>query len=154
MHTSAQWSGTVGSIGNESSLAWDDHYLIGSERIDSEHRIFFDLIVSYHEGRLGGMSKERLALMLEEIVLYARFHFKSEENMMFDLGYPGLEAHRLMHRQLTERLGQQVVGANLGRYAPQELEAFLVDWFVHHVTEEDALVSAYVARSGGSGGSG
>ena len=129
-------------------ILWQDHYQIGHPRIDFEHRIFFDLISDFHLARTGGAPPDKLQRILEEVVLYAKFHFKSEENMMFDLGYPGLEAHRLMHRQLTERLGQQVVGANLGRYAPQELEAFLVDWFVHHVTEEDARVSAYVAQSG------
>ena len=129
-------------------ILWQDHYLIGHPRIDFEHRIFFDLIVDFHRARTGGAPADKLQRILEEVVLYAKFHFKSEENMMLDLAYPGLEAHRVQHRQLTERLGHQVMGANLGRYAPEELETFLVDWFVHHVTEEDALVSAYVAGRG------
>ena len=146
--TAIQWRKRLKPDGNGRSLAWDDHYLIGSERIDSEHRIFFDLIVSYHDGRLGGMSKERLALMLEEIVLYARFHFKSEENMMLDIGYPGLAAHRNLHMQLLESLSNKLLGTDLGLYGDNEIEYFLRDWFVDHVTHEDTKVTAYLAGRG------
>ena len=135
----------MGSDGQQRSIAWDDHYLIGSDRIDSEHRIFFDLIVSYHEGRLGGMSKERLALTLDEIVLYARFHFKREENMMLDIGYPGLESHRQQHMQLLETLSNKLLGTDLGLYGENEIEYFLRDWFVDHVTHEDTKVTAFLA---------
>lgn len=132
------------ALGGQPVIAWQDHYLIGHPRIDFEHRIFFDLIASYHESRVAGAPSDKLLRILEEIVLYAKFHFKSEENMMQDLGYPGLEAHRALHLRLTEGLGTKVSAVRLGRHQPMDVEAFLVEWFVNHVTHEDARVSEFV----------
>lgn len=143
----------MGDDRQQSGIVWDDHYLIGSERIDSEHRIFFDLIASYQEGRLGGMTRERLALVLDEIVLYAKFHFKSEENMMLDIGYPGLETHRGQHMQLLESLSNKLLGTNLGLYGEHDIEYFLRDWFVDHVTHEDTKVTAFLAELAAARGS-
>ena len=136
-----------GNSGEATLIHWQEHYLIGHPRIDFEHRIFFDLIVSYHEARVGGAAPDKLLRILEEIVLYAKFHFKSEENMMQDLGYPGLDEHKALHMRLTEGLGTKVSAVRIGRHQPMDVEAFLVEWFVNHVTHEDTRVSDFVRAS-------
>lgn len=125
-------------------IAWDDHYLIGVQRIDFEHRIFLDLLNNFNECRLNDDSIETLSSILQEIALYARFHFKSEENMMQRIQYPGMADHQSHHRQLIDQLSTKMVGIQTKMFSPKEVEDFLVDWFVNHITHEDAKISAFI----------
>lgn len=125
-------------------IAWDDHYLIGVERIDFEHRIFLDLINNFNESRLNNESLETLSSILQEIALYAKFHFKSEENLMQRIHYPGLADHQSHHRQLIDQLSTKMVGIQTQMFSPKEVEDFLVNWFVNHVTHEDTRISTFI----------
>lgn len=125
-------------------ITWDDHYLVGIERIDFEHRIFLDLINDFNESRLKNESVEILSNILQEIALYAKFHFKSEENMMQRINYPGLTEHQNHHRQLIDLLSAKMFGIQTKMYSPEEVEKFLFDWFINHVTHEDTKIFAFI----------
>jgi hemerythrin len=125
-------------------IDWDDHYLIGVKRIDFEHHIFLDLINNFNDARLKDENIETLSNILDEIVLYAKFHFKSEENMMRRFNYPELAEHKNLHYQLIDELGMKVFGIQTKLYSPKEVEEFLVTWFINHVTHEDAKIGTYI----------
>lgn len=129
-------------------IKWDDHYLIGVQRIDFEHHIFLDLVNDFNEARLQDENIETLSNILEEIVLYAKFHFKSEENMMQKINYPELAEHKKLHYQLIDELGMKVFGIQTKLYSPQDVEEFLFHWFVNHVTHEDSKISAFIKSKG------
>lgn len=126
-------------------VEWSDSYLIGNDRIDFEHRIFFDLISKFSKAREDGSDPARLERIFDEIVLYAKFHFRSEENLMIDIGYPGLDEHKTHHFKLTNDLSAKIVGMKMKTMAPATVEAFLVDWFVHHVTLDDVKIGAFIS---------
>ena len=128
-------------------MEWHDRLLIGNERIDFEHRIFFHLIRNYAEARLAGEPVERLIRILDEVALYARFHFKSEENLMIDVGYPGLREHKELHLRLIDELSNNLAGLKLGLYPAERVEQFLVDWFVAHIANDDTRLSQYITSS-------
>ena len=123
------------------TAAWQERYLIGHPRIDREHLLFFDIVTAFSEGCRQRLGRDALISLLEEVLLFAKFHFRSEENVMQALGFAGLEAHRALHEQLVQRLGRVIVGVKLGRYKPEEIDAFLVQWLVRHVTHEDARIT-------------
>ena len=130
----------------ETMLQWSDEYRIGNERIDFEHRIFFNLVADFQSARLADASMEKLERILEEVALYARFHFRSEENMMIDMQYPGLEEHKVQHYNLVEVLSNQMLGLEMGLYKPQQVEEFLVCWFVNHVMHEDSKLAEFIKQ--------
>lgn len=125
---------------------WREEYRIGHPKVDQEHRQFFDLVSAFSQGCRQGLDRDAMIDLLEEILLFGRFHFRSEENVMRALGFEGLQAHRELHRQLIDRLGRMIVGVKLGRYAPAEVEEFLVKWLVRHVTREDARITGGLGR--------
>lgn len=125
-------------------IKWDDHYLIGVQRIDFEHHIFLDLINNFNKARSDGENIETLSNILEEIALYAKFHFKSEENMMRRIHYPELVEHQKLHYVLIDELGMKMFGIQTKLYSPKDVEEFLVNWFVNHVTHEDTKISAFI----------
>lgn len=129
-------------------LAWSDDYLIGNDRIDFEHRIFFDLICKFSRAAAGHADADKLIRIFDEIVLYAKFHFRSEENLMLEVAYPALEEHRKHHFQLTNDLSGKIVGLKMGSLPAAKVEQFLIDWFVHHVTLDDIKIGHYIADAG------
>jgi hemerythrin len=65
---------------------------------------------------------------------------------MEDIGYPDLEAHRLQHYNLVEVLSNKMLGLDMGQYEPEEIERFLVSWFVNHVTHEDSQIGVFIRQ--------
>jgi hemerythrin len=128
-------------------LAWSNEYLIGVDRIDLEHEAFFSLVCDFQLARLNHASKRELENLLEEIGLYARFHFRSEENVMESIGYPGLDEHRQKHWDLIESLSNIIVAYTIDSATPERIEAFLVSWFLEHTSKEDRKIAQFVNLS-------
>jgi hemerythrin len=126
-------------------LEWSRDYLIGIDRIDFEHEAFFSLIRDFQAARLRHAGKRELQNMLEEIGLYAKFHFRSEENVMEALDYPGLEAHRQKHWDLIESLSNIMVAYSIDSATPERIEEFLVNWFLEHTSKEDRKIAEFKA---------
>lgn len=124
-------------------VEWSDKYLVGIPRIDFEHKIFFDLIIDFETAIKDNSSKEIIENILEEIILYAKFHFRSEENMMARIGYPVFTAHRDIHYHLIDLLNNKLTSLSVGTIRPTEVLEFLVDWFIKHTTMEDTKIAAF-----------
>ena len=123
-------------------LKWEKRFEIGHERIDFEHMIFFDLIMTLEQCIQSDGDPERAKRTINEIVKYARFHFISEENIMEDVGYPGLADHRELHVELIDKLHNQLAVGDL-----QTLLTFLHEWFIKHTLEEEQEIVNHVAAS-------
>jgi hemerythrin len=81
-------------------VQWKDEYSVGIESIDSQHKKLLGLInslqtaVNYKTGE----AFEREAL--DELVDYTKTHFKFEEDMMEQNGYPEFTTHRACKTRL------------------------------------------------------
>jgi hemerythrin len=135
--------------GNAMMMEWDDRLLTGNARIDFEHKIFLDLLRHFSEARAARATSERLLRILEEVALYARFHFRSEENLMQDAGYPDLVEHREQHRRLVNELSNNLAGLEIQLYQAERVEQFLASWFIDHVTIDDVRVGRHLAATAG-----
>lgn len=127
-------------------IEWKSKYNLGIEDIDFQHHFFVNLINRLsHELKLSNHVEYQTAL-IRELNAYASFHFISEENMMFRVGYPLLEQHKKHHFELIEQLSNK---GNLFRLNPtpeegQQAINFLVDWFFAHTSKEDRLFADYL----------
>jgi hemerythrin len=128
-------------------IAWSESYDIGIKRIDMQHRAFLGLVEEFHTERLNDASLERLLSLLNEIVLYATFHFCSEENVMRELDFQALQQHTQHHISLLDSLTNKMAGLQMGGCSPQEVEDFLTDWFIKHVVQEDSRIPLFAQRN-------
>ena len=125
-------------------IKWDDSYNVHHELIDSQHRIFVMILNKLILNITKGVSKEDMFRILDELEKYAEFHFRSEENVMYECQYPGLSNHEQIHSEilhelhvLTERLAED-------RGRPEDIVEMLRKWFFSHVLNEDSHISQYV----------
>ena len=79
---------------------WETKFKIGIPDVDFQHQYFLELIKRFHEKLQNGMDSKLINFHLQEIVLYARFHFCSEENIMLLCDFSEYEAHKKLHHQI------------------------------------------------------
>jgi hemerythrin len=127
------------------TLHWKPDYETGVREIDLQHRFFMDLINRLHEELIGATDSDYRAALFEELSNYARFHFVSEENLMFKFGYPDLDHHRMMHRQLIDELSWRAQEKSY-----DAILEFLVRWFIAHTVEEDCRIGQFLAAKTGA----
>ena len=127
-------------------IVWQSWFEVGHPRIDAEHKAFFDIIKSIDDDIQRGADKMRVLRSLNELTLYTEFHFASEENLMEDVAYPGLRAHRAIHKEILAEMHDFVHDIRIGINRVDELVAFLFNWFCSHTVNEDTKVSHWVAQ--------
>lgn len=125
-------------------IVWDNKYLIGVERIDHEHQVFFDLIRNVARASHQEMPRTRVLRLLTALRKYADFHFCSEENLMFDSEYPHYVGHKKEHEMLLSYFDDQFQQYRLGGGDLTKLLEFLVDWFILHTTKTDRTVAEFL----------
>ena len=132
------------SLKTELDVAWHDDYAVGDAVIDQQHRDLFRLAT------LLLAATERSALVDTAMKLYrhVREHFRHEEELMREIGYPEYRAHVQMHDQMIGRLNDLSIDIAAGRWDRARLRDFMQDWVVGHIRAEDTRLAVYVQARG------
>ena len=84
-------------------------------------------------------------LPIDEIRLYAAFHFLSEENIMIDIDFPDLQPHREEHARLLSLLDDKLhTFAADETYSGAEIVEFVFQWFALHTTQVDKQIALHM----------
>jgi hemerythrin len=130
------------------ALTWEECFETGHARIDAQHRVFMDLVHQIADGQRRGDPPERLRRLLDELRLYAEFHFVSEENLMADAGYPGITEHQEEHQRLMNRLRTRINEYLFEVIDLGVLLDFLDHWFRQHTVDTDRALARFLAADG------
>jgi hemerythrin-like metal-binding protein len=130
-------------------IEWKPEYSVGIASIDMQHRRLINLInrlqtaVDYSTGEVF----EHEAL--DELVDYTRTHFKYEEDLMEEHGYPGFEGHREEHLRMIARVEQVLEDYKRDQdEAMQKATDFLKDWLINHINGTDKQYSQFLQDKG------
>ena len=125
-------------------IVWKPSYNLGIQIIDEQHRGIVSTINSLCYAIQNKHGNETLRPVIGMVTDYTHVHFELEEDFLEKCGYPDLENHRTLHKELTQtlsRTGQE----SLVNQDPQGFLGFLKDWWIHHICKEDLLFSNYLA---------
>jgi hemerythrin len=112
---------------------WYSHYAVGIEEMDREHQELVRLVGELHETR-GAAAKRALFGSLSAAV---EKHFATEERLMREHGYSGLELHLRAHDALVERLGT-IKAPN------QRVLGEIKDWLRDHLMTSDKPLAEFL----------
>lgn len=126
-------------------LIWEERYNIGVDIIDREHKKLFSILNKLFAF---GHSDEKSQFACQEAIKYfkdhAVQHFADEEAYMDSIHYPGLAAHKRIHRDFRKRmlpaLDQEL---KLKQFSPASIQHFLgvcAGWLIGHTLIEDRLI--------------
>lgn len=127
-------------------VSLDEAHVLGVPEIDQQHEELVNMLNRLNDAVKSNASHETLSLMFDDLVAYTDFHFRSEEQLMIENGYPDTDAHKNEHRLLVEEshyLKERLVdGSEL--LALQSLK----DWVLAHIQFMDKKLATYLLRHG------
>ena len=86
-------------------LTWNHASSVDVRAMDDQHSILMDTINDLRLALMHGRGPEEVSEHLDRLIEFTRMHFRSEEQLMEEAGFPGLAEHRAEHhRMLAEML--------------------------------------------------
>lgn len=126
-------------------LDWDDEFVSGDDDIDRQHKDLFELTNRLVAGRDGGLSASQVRAVLAELKEHAVAHFRVEERLLEQHGYPDVQRHAESHDEFRQTVA--VFEAQLDRAGRGELTRMIDElegWIRDHVRNDDKDALAFM----------
>ena len=83
------------------AVTWNDKWLSNNEAIDQEHRKLLEM-GNELIAAVANEAKDSAEAILEHLIQHTVYHFNHEEAILREIGFPGLEEHKIIHELLIE----------------------------------------------------
>ncbi len=121
----------------------------GISEIDQQHRKLVSLVNRLYRAIKSGEGNEVLGEILNELVAYTDYHFKTEEYYFDKFGYPEGALHKEIHRKLTAQVLSFKEKFERGEATlSYDLLNFLKDWLVNHIGKTDKKYAPFLQEKG------
>ncbi|HTY38736.1 MAG TPA: bacteriohemerythrin [Bacteroidota bacterium] len=132
-----------------SLMTWNQEYSVGVRLLDQQHKRLFELLNELYEGLRQQRGMEVLGSVLFEMIKYTEIHFATEERLMQQHGFAGLEAHKLEHLVLTKKVREFQAEFQSGKATtPINVLQFLRHWLENHILGTDKKYSSFFGTKG------
>lgn len=123
-----------------SGIEWTESLAIKVGGIDEQHRELFRRLNVFLDACDSGKGKAELVRMLQFLDDYVAVHFREEERLQEDSGYPDRHAHHGYHREFIEQLG--MLKMRFLREGPTAdlvatINRVVVGWLLAHISRMD-----------------
>ena len=127
-------------------VQWSDSLSTGIDTIDEHHRYLIELLNDLFDvvSRKGDVRE--IARLIKATDMYAKVHFRAEEQMMQHYGYAGIQHQEQQHhafeakiREFYEELHDNPLVARF------DVLSYLRDWLIQHISVEDAKLRSLVS---------
>ena len=127
-------------------IVWQPSFNLGIPIVDEQHKGIVSTINSLCFAIQNKHGNEMLRPVIGMVNEYTRIHFEIEEDFLKKCGYPDLEKHRALHKELTQALSHTSKDS-IWNKDPQEFLTFLKDWWINHICKEDQAFTQYLSRT-------
>ncbi|MBF0095432.1 MAG: hemerythrin family protein [Alphaproteobacteria bacterium] len=125
-----------------SADSWEDYApfirATGIDQIDADHRSISNLIIRMKEMLHQEASKEEAVALFDEILAFARSHFKYEEAILADSGAPLGKLHMDSHAHflvMVENFRGDILFDRLS--LSENIRKRLLEWWANHINQFD-----------------
>lgn len=117
---------------------WSDIYSVGHDAIDRQHQKLFDIANRYNDALEGDAGQKSLIHIFNELVDYTGYHFKEEERLMREGGFPDLDTHKENHERLVKLVMYYKKELDMGGNGiEQRALDFIKTWLTGHILGMD-----------------
>lgn len=130
-------------------ILWSNSYSVGINTIDSQHKKLVDIINSLYESFVDQTAAQKLEPILNELIDYSQYHFKTEEDLFHDYDYPKKNVHISKHQGFIKKINEfhfKVVQEKVN--ITYQLMNFLRNWLLDHIQSEDQEYSVFLRSKG------
>lgn len=119
-------------------IDYTSEYKFGLQEIDMQHKKLFDLINGFYDGLTAGKGKAILGELVQGLVDYAIYHFKTEENYMLQYNYSDYTTHKGEHDNFNAKVTDVNKRFREGKLVlSSEITNFVKDWIINHILVVD-----------------
>ena len=125
-------------------IVWKDEFSVGVETLDRQHRQIIEVINSLIDKPRIFFRSQNVSSALMDLTNYVSEHFLLEERLLQENGYPTLLEHSKRHTLYSNRIADFCKESlHEKSEVPDELMAFLTDWWTNHILHEDMKYKAF-----------
>ena len=128
---------------------WDPTLSVGVRLLDEQHKQIIAMMNLLLSEPQANVRSETVSEVLSRLTAYAAEHFRAEEQLLEEHGYPDLERHRREHQQYRYQVVLLCQGAMFhDDTVPEEILRFLCDWWKNHILGTDMKYREFFAARG------
>lgn len=129
-------------------IEWDEEYGFGIEELDNQHKLILERL-NFDDAIRAGEGDRIVEQLIVDLMEYTREHFRTEEELFEQHGYPKAGEQKIAHREFLERVEGFYAAYQRGeRVIPLEVMVSLKDWIHNHLLTQDMEYRAYFMRLG------
>jgi hemerythrin len=126
---------------------WQDSFSIDVLDIDIQHKLLFEKFHTFTTAYDMGKEPEEIFRLFWFVEAYIVSHFRDEERLMQQIGFPNFPNHREQHAAFSDQVG--VLKERLRVEGPtQELLAtiktFIGGWLINHISSRDVEIGRFM----------
>jgi len=130
-------------------LTWSHACSVGVRAMDDQHGILMDAINALRLALVRGAGQEKISELLDELIEFTRMHFWSEEQLMAQTGFAGLEEHRAEHHRMLADILQSAHRLQYGEGIElRPLLSHLHHGFLNHIETMDQKYTSWFRQHG------
>ncbi len=133
-------------------ISWRDEFKVDQAKIDSQHESIFKLAIEASELARERDDNDKLMAAFEKFGSVLEAHFRYEEGMLTEIGYPQLEKHRVEHNAMLaefefirQRLSSRGEGWAL-QQMPLVVLNFMLGVTAGHILSSDVDYARHMQR--------
>jgi hemerythrin-like metal-binding protein len=128
-------------------LNWHEEYTVHNEELDCHHRKLFSILNSLYDDCLQVDSENCVGPRLNELLDFAAYHFKAEEDYMRRIEYFEIDDHIEMHNGFVFKLEEiRSIPHRSELETTRELIVFIGKWLLQHVLDEDRKYALHASK--------
>ena len=128
---------------------WKQTCSVGVQAMDDQHANIMDTMNELQLAMIRSHPQVSVDELLNRLIEFTRLHFRSEERLMEQHGFPGLAGHRDEHQRLLRQLQETVSELQHGKTVDiSKLLFFLHSWFIDHVEGLDQQYGPWLNKRG------
>ena len=126
-------------------VEWNLALETGNAQIDGQHQALVAAFNRFSQAVAAGRGHTEVRETLLFLTGYTMQHFRMEEGLMEQAGFPDTERHRKLHYDLVVQLAglMKALEQRSPQLAPLTLE-FLRGWLVEHIQGEDLRLAEFL----------
>jgi len=133
-----------------SVVQWSEDLSVGIASIDAQHKVLIDMINSLNSAMAAGEANIIIGDILGGLAHYTVNHFKYEEKLFEQYGYPHSLAHIKEHQDLIEQVKtlKERFESDLSGSLSLEIMQLLKNWLINHIKKSDKHYSQFLIDKG------
>jgi hemerythrin-like metal-binding protein len=130
-------------------ITWTEEFSVGVRKLDGQHQQLFNMVNELLENRDCDATSEPIADVLERMTSYADYHFRTEERIMMEYGYPDYPIQLREHTEFKTKTAGFCLAAMAGKTGLSvEMGDYLQDWITGHILKSDLQFKKFLIDNG------